>query len=226
MASPGERVTVMLRVFAHPLLFAFTVSSGAAYVLLPVAGIATILYAVAVRPSELVALAWRYHVPLVCLVVTVALVVLLSILQPEAGTVRLLVHTYSSFAALVAVILPVSTPPVLVMSPILTVGAAAVPTVTSVLLSSVNLEFVPVSLHISLICEVQSSEFSLIELPARAGTVPVKYSTLVSAPPAYLKVPQFVVIVELLLKLLLALLALLALSTISSKISEIVTLSP
>ena len=220
MALAGERVTVILRVFAQLLLFAFTVRSGAAYVLLPVAGIVTLLYAVAVRPSELVALAWRYHVPLVCLVVTVALVVLLSILQPEAGTVLLSVHTYSSFLALVAVILPVSMPLALVIVPMLTVGAATVPTVTLALFSVMNPETLPVSSDISLICEAQSSLLNLIGLPAFVGTVPVKYSTLVSTPPAYLKVPQFVVIVELLLKLLLVL------STISSKISETVTLSP
>ena len=158
--------------------------------------------------------------PLVCLVVTVALVVLLSILQPEAGTVPVLVHTYSNFAALVAVILPVSTPLLLVRFVTLTVGAATFPTSTVVVGLSENPAFVPLSLHISLICETQSNVFNLIELPAFTGTVPVKYSTLVSVPPAYLNVPQLVLILELLLRLLLVL------STISSKISDTVTLSP
>ena len=57
-----------------------------------------------------------------------------------------------------------------------------------------------------------------LKLP-EADTVPVKYSTLVSAPPAYVKVPTLVVMVRPLRELF-------WLSTISSKTSATVIGSP
>ena len=81
---------------------------------------------------------------------------------------------------------------------------------------------VPVALHISLIPAVllMLLTFSAL-LPFRlvSDTVPLKYSTFVSAPPAYVKVPTLVVMVRPLRELF-------WLSTISSKTSATVIGSP
>ena len=82
---------------------------------------------------------------------------------------------------------------------------------------------VPVASHISLIPAVLLMFLTCSALlPSRlvSDTVPVKYSTLVSAPPAYVKVPTFVEMVRLLFKVLFVL------STISSKTSATVIGSP
>ena len=81
----------------------------------------------------------------------------------------------------------------------------------------------PARLHISLITEALliPVTFSALLPPklAEDDNVPVKYSTLVSAPPAYVKVPTLVVMVRPLRELF-------WLSTISSKTSATVIGSP
>ena len=110
----------------------------------------------------------------------------------------------------------------LVSAVIVTVGFVA-STVTLVLPPG-NVWLVPDRLHISLMPEalLMPVTFSAL-LPLKFtedDTVPVKYSTLVSAPPAYANVPTLVEMVRLLLK------ELFVLSTISSKTSATVIGSP
>ena len=99
---------------------------------MPEVGILTLLEAVAVCPSAFVARTCRYHVPLVCRVVTVFEAVCGSSLQPEVGIVAVCVHAYSSLPAFVAVMLPVSVPLLLVRLFTITVGLAALLTEASV----------------------------------------------------------------------------------------------
>jgi len=107
-------------------------------------------------------------------VLTVALDVLPATVQPEVGSVLEVLQAYSNLTAFAAVILPVSAPFELVRLVTLTVGAAAVPTDTLALFVPVSICSVPVSLLISLICELQSILVSLIGDAAFSGTVPVK----------------------------------------------------
>ena len=77
--------------------------------------------------------------------------VLLEVIQPEVGSVEDVLHAYSSLTAFAAVILLLSAPLELVIAPTLTVGLAAVLTVTVVLGVPLYEESVPLPLLISLI---------------------------------------------------------------------------